>query len=95
VPEPSQAAFKSELAKLAASRPTDDPLAPLARTVLHGQLSLRETAAQPWHGQALQAAFTKAQQEHQELSAEQREQIDATARQLQAADDPDGQRADR
>ena len=73
---------RSLLRHLAAERGADDPLGSLARTVLDGRMSLREAAGNPWHGQALAAAAQKAQADLDDMSPQERAEIERAARRL-------------
>ena len=81
---------RAVLRHMAGTRGKDDPVGSLARTVLSGEARLQTAAANPWHGQALAAAFEKAQDERSRMSPEQRAAYEREAERLRrspAADD--------
>jgi tRNA-dihydrouridine synthase len=73
---------RSLLRQLAAERGADDPLGSFARTVLDGEMSLREAADNPWHAQALAAAMQRARTALDHMSPQERAEIQQAARQL-------------
>lgn len=77
---------RAVLAKLAQTHTADEPLGSFARTVLRGEASLRGAVALPWHGQALDEAFRRAQEERRRMPTEQRERIEREATLLREVD---------
>lgn len=61
------------------ARDKGDPLGSFARTVLDGEATLQEAATFGWHGEALAAAAGKGFEELQQLTPEQRQQLDREA----------------
>jgi hypothetical protein len=75
------------LKHLAARRGTDDPLGSFARTVLDGEATLREAADNPWHSQGLAEAAQQARAAQDQMSPEERAEIEKAARRLQNPQD--------
>ncbi|MEO3748961.1 hypothetical protein [Plantactinospora sp. B5E13] len=75
------------LAKLAQMRDEDHPLGGLAKSVLSGELGLREAGSQSWHGQGLGEAFAQYAADRQWLSTDQLADVEQQAGQLRAAGD--------
>jgi hypothetical protein len=83
------------LRHLATTRGSDDPLASFAKTVLDGEASLRGAADFPWHSDALAAAATKAHDEQQRMTAEERARYERDAENLLHTGEVDASREQR
>jgi hypothetical protein len=73
------------LAQLAEVHPEDSPIGSLARTVLSGQMTLRQAASHRWHGEAIAYAAEQAVRTRGSLTDEQRAEIRRAVDRLQAA----------
>ncbi|MBL7253374.1 hypothetical protein [Paractinoplanes lichenicola] len=78
---------RAVLRHLADSRGKDDAMGSFARTVLSGEATLREAAANPWHAQGLANGFAAAQRQRDEMTPEQRSAYEEQARRLAEEND--------
>lgn len=83
---------RAVLRHLATARGKDDPMGSLARAVVNGEATLQAAARDSWHGQGLQAAFLKAQEERSRMSSEQRDRYERDAAMLRSEPPGDGER---
>jgi hypothetical protein len=69
------------------TRGADDSLGALARTVIGGEATLRDAAANSWHSQGLATCLEAALQERQRMSPEQLAEFERAAQRLRSSPD--------
>jgi len=78
---------RSVLRHLAATRGADDPLGSLARTVIGGEATLRDAAANSWHSQGLATSLEAALEERDRMSSERLAEFEHAAQRLRSGPD--------